>query len=414
MPALPIVPLTRVPFQRGDSPFPQPLQPPGTPYDGTRSEDGSALFAALQQITTITLGGSTATDDVTTLTITPVRAQFGSAWAEQLAPIVVSFTTGATETVAAVAAGLYAALVAAQTVSSLADYANYQRVNDIVIPSYTALSVDLGLTARDAGGTFAYSITSTGSVTASGVTANENPSELEIGVVAVTASTLPTGEIKAGKVLASSVEADILGVVMEGLGKAPSVAGYLLHHFASGSDIPYRRYGTCTAYAEKGVAVGSQVYVRRPTTGKITGALTDTPELDDAQVITITPTPANTTVFSAQIRVLDFWTGALVETGLITMTSDADALASEIVTGLTTSLEDSNNQLDSYITASGTDTLILTQTAGYVLEVVQAGPGVLGIVETTPASALHMRYPGAKFERSTAAAGSCAIRVAHP
>ena len=413
MPVLPVIPVTRINFQRGESPFPQPLQPPGHSYDGQRSEDGSALFEALQQITTITLGGSTATNDVTKLTITPIRGQFGSAWAEQLPPVVVSFTTGATETLAAVAEGLFDALRAAQTITSLADVAAYQRVADFVLPSYDGgTPEDLVLTARDAGGQFGYTLSSTGSVTETSVTDNADPGVLEVGTIGVLESQA-NGERKIIKITSATPAGAALGLIMEPqAGLAPSLAGYSLHTYTPASDVRWRKYGTATAYAERGVTVGAQAYARRPLSGKITGALTDTPDIFP-EVLTITPTAANSTVYSAMLTVRDFWTGVVAAQGVISYTSDGDATPTEIVAGLAASLV-LNAAVAALVTASGTTTLILTQDAGYVLDFASTGVGVLAVAETIAASSAHVLVPGTTFTRSTSAEGSCAIQIAHP
>ena len=151
MSTIPAQDFFEVDFKQG-SRTPRPLPPPGYPYDGAASEDASALFPVEPQVTTITLGTTTATGDITTLTITPVKTAQGSAWPQSLVPFVFTFTTGATETLAAVAAGLEAAATAAATVVSLADIANYQRVSDFI--TVTSSGDDIIVTTRDAGATF--------------------------------------------------------------------------------------------------------------------------------------------------------------------------------------------------------------------------------------------------------------------
>jgi hypothetical protein len=392
----------------------RPLPPPGNPYDARLSEDGSALFAATAQVTTITLGTSTATDDVTTLTITPETTLYGSAWAQNLAPVSLVFVTGETQTLAALAAGLVQAAVDAQTVASVADIANYQRVLNIVKVTATDPESDaLVLTSSSPGSSFTFTFSSTGAATAVGVTTGAPSSVLEIGTVAVQGSVDATGYRTADR--ATDSPGPVLGVVMDGNKSAVMAAGSsVLKSIPRANDLHYRRWGTVTAYAESGVAVDAQVFYRSTVTGtEHSGAVTDTATTDTPEVLTLTPNPVeNTAAYTVEVVARDFFTQAVLASGMLTMTSDGDATATEIVTGLTASLAE-QAALAALTTPTGTATLILSQDAGVVFDLTVL-TGNIDAEETAAAASDHRIYPGATFAQTTTAAGTCAIVVAHP
>ena len=274
MPILPVNPPLAVDFAPG-SRNPRPLAAPGNNYDASLHEDTSALYRARKQVTTITLGGTTATDDVSTLEIIPIRTAQGSAWADELGKITLTFTTGVTETLAAVAAGIAAAASAAQTVSTLADLANYQRVNDLVL--VTSSGAGIILTSRDAGTRFSYVFTTDGSITESSVTIGDSDVGLNIGIVGVQDGSDSRGRPYIEAPATGSVSADILGVVMDGSNAAPSNTGDLFKTYPRGADAVLRKFGTATVYGEKGCTAGQPVYVRKVAdAGEVAGAVSDT------------------------------------------------------------------------------------------------------------------------------------------
>lgn len=419
MPVIKIRDPLAVQFANGDRAS-SPLPPPGRLYDGRDGEPGSALFEAQKQSTVVTLSGTVAVNDKTTITVTPKKTQAGSAWSEQLVPISVTFV--ATDTsLTTVAAGLVTALAAAQTVSNLADLSNYQRVQDIVLVSSTGAAITL--VARDSGATFTVSISSelaaggAGTVGSSQVTSNATPTKLHIGIVGVRVGYEANGTPKIAEPSASSLSSDILGVVMDGIGKAPQDPGYLLEHYVDGADAPYQDWGATMAYAEGPFTVDGDVYVRKlAPAGEQIGAVAAAATITAQEVITVTPTPSNSELFRLDITVVNLLDGETVASGYIEMTSDVDATAAEIVTGLQTSLDGPQaSAIAPYIVDTGTVTLILTQLSGYSLTISTANSvGVLDPVVTQAAVVEHMLYPGAKFLQTGDAAGSAPISVSHP
>lgn len=422
MPILPIKDPTSIDFQQGQR-TPRPLPPPGNPLDGRRSNDISALYPDTSQVTIISLAGSTSTDDKTTLVITPTLTAAGSPWADSIGPVSITHTTVASDQdIPAVTAGLIAGFAAAGTISDLADLANYQRIRDFVlVEAVEGEDQQIKLTGRVPGVRFTYSLTSVddngnpGSVTETSTTTGGVDDDLRVGVFAVRDGYTDRGVPKVAKPSASSTADDTLGVVMDSIVADPIKPGQLFKVIKRGRDVTIREAGACSVYGEKACAVGGKVYYRKvAAAGEIEGAVTDTATTDTPEVLTLTPTPADATLFKAELEVLDFFTGAKLAEGIIEMTSDADATATEICDGLRTSLADDNDQLDSYITGSGTTTLILTQAPGVIVKVSPTGPGVLAVAETTPAASDHVLVAGAKFDDSSAAAGPQAIYLPHP
>jgi hypothetical protein len=206
-----------------------------------------------------------------------------------------------------------------------------------------------------------------------------------------------------------------MGIVAEGTGCKPATSGYAHKVYSAGSAVPVHTKGRVTGYAEAAVTVDSQVYVRKTATGtEIAGALNDSATTDTVQIHTVTPTVAHSTLFRAQIIVKNFFTGAVTHQGIIEMTSDADNTATETVTGLKASLVDDNDELDGIVVGTGTATLILTVAAGYVIEFISTGVGVLTEAATQAAASDHLLWPGAKFLETTAAAGIAPLQIPTP
>jgi hypothetical protein len=97
------------------------------------------------------------------------------------------------------------------------------------------------------------------------------------------------------------------------------------------------------------------------------------------QILTITPTPADTTQYAGTIFVHDC-NGVEVASTAYDYTSDADATAAEIVTGITADL--TGGDVDNFADFSGTDTLVITTNVGYVASMDNTGAGVLTAVST--------------------------------
>jgi hypothetical protein len=374
----------------------RPLPPVGNRLDGRRSESTSALFAATKQTVVMTLGGSTATGDITTITITPTKTATGSPWADSIPALVITATTGATQTLAALGELIEAAALAIVDVSA---------VNEVIT-----------IAPRDAGARFDIAFTTDGSATETHTTEGEDDDELRVGTVCIVSSTASDGYKTVTAPISTTVATATLGVVMEGIGCAPASSGYSFKVYKAGPDVPVETEAPCSVYAEGAGTVGGDVYYRKTATGtEIPGAVVGVAGVttDTAEVYTITPTAANSTLYAMRIDVLNFWTSAVVTSGRIYMTSDADGTATEVVTGLKTSLADDNDQLDSYVTGTGTTTLILTAAAGYKLALYPDSPGVLAGYSTpsTAGASDHLLWSGATFAETCSAAGIAAINL---
>ena len=97
------------------------------------------------------------------------------------------------------------------------------------------------------------------------------------------------------------------------------------------------------------------------------------------QVLTLTPTPANTTQYAGDIIIYDSF-GVEVARSPYDYTSDADATADEIVTGILVDLTGAD--VDNFSTLSGTDTVIITVDVGYSAAMDNTGPGVITAAPT--------------------------------
>jgi hypothetical protein len=392
----------------------RPLPPVGNRLDGRRSESTSALFAATKQTVVMTLGGSTATGDITTITITPTKTATGSPWADSIPALVITATTGATQTLAALGELIEAAALAIVNISSLTDHADWQPIADFV--DVSAVNEVITIATRDAGARFDIAFTTDGSATETHTTEGEDDDELRVGTVCIVSSTASDGYKTVTAPISTTVATATLGVVMEGIGCAPASSGYSFKVYKAGPDVPVETEAPCSVYAEGAGTVGGDVYYRKTATGtEIPGAVVGVAGVttDTAEVYTITPTAANSTLYAMRIDVLNFWTSAVVTSGRIYMTSDADGTATEVVTGLKTSLADDNDQLDSYVTGTGTTTLILTAAAGYKLALYPDSPGVLAGYSTpsTAGASDHLLWSGATFAETCSAAGIAAINL---
>jgi len=407
---LPAKPLFGIDFEQGTR-TPRPTPPPGHAYDGQTYDDPSALYPAFQQVTALTLGGSTVTSDVTTLVIYPVQTGLGSPWAASIEVITLTFTTGATQTLAAVAAGLAANAVAQQTVSSLADVANYNRIYDFL--TVTAAGDVVTLTTRDAGATFTWLLSSTGSVTeGSQVTTGNVEDLLRVGVIGVQSAIAVNGDLQIDDTGAGRV----LGLVMVSSRVRARNPGDQFDAYARGVYAVYREYGTGTALAEKAVTADAQVY-RRTTVGagQVAGAVTDTPTVV-LQITTGVPSVVNTTLYNLAFTITDLFTGAVKASGFANYTSDASATAAEIVDNMITNIGTQAASVDALITtANVADELKITVGSGCVLAVSDLGGNFPFGADAPAASSEHTLVPAARFLETTPTGSTSApIVLAHP
>lgn len=394
----------------------RPLPPPGNRLDGRDGEDQSGLFASTQQTTVITLGGSTATGDISTLTLIPTRTAHGSPWADNIPSMPITVTTGATQTLTALGELIETEAAAIVAITSLTDPANWLPLKDF-FESITAAAGVITIVTRDAGARFTYTWVSDGSATETSTTTGDDDNELTVGTVVVVTATASDGSKTIAAPVAASAATAIMGVVKEGNGCKPAASGYAHKVYPMGWDVPVMTWGTMTAYGEGAATADGQVYVRKTATGtELAGALSGTATTDTAEVYTLTPTAVDSTLYRFFIQAKNFFTDAIVASGIVEFTSGVGTTATLICDGLRTSLADDNDQLDAYVTGSGTATLILTAAAGYKLTISPTAPGVLAGY-TTPSTAGasdHLLWAGAKFLQTTTAAGIQAIIAPHP
>jgi hypothetical protein len=261
-----IQPTQEVEFRKGSTAT-NPIPPPGQPYDGRASGNLSALYPSTQQSTLITLTGSTAEGDVTTLTVTPILMSTGSAWGDNLGPITVTFTTGAApnDTLDAVAKGLVQALTDSQTVSGLEDIANFQRISELIQWSSPG-TAEILLVSQLAGATFSFAISSTGLVTDDGgVTTGTDDEPLYVGMAAAIDSYKNDGTPVLRPVQAGDT-ADQLVLVMDSIMCEPLEAGSPFRYYKRNKDVAWRHFGSASAWCGQAVTtVNSAVSVRLTT-----------------------------------------------------------------------------------------------------------------------------------------------------
>jgi hypothetical protein len=321
------------------------------------------------------------------------------------------FTTGATQTLAAVAAGLEANAAAQVTVTSLEDLANYSRIADFM--SVTSSGDDVIIKTRDAGASFTWALSSTGSVTeGSFTTVGGADDPIPVGIIVTQLAVAVDGQRQL-KAPASATE-EVLGLLMWSGNVGERTAGDDGPTLARSKDGQYRKWGSGMARAEKTVTVDGQVYYRVSGTGTA-GAVTDTPVA--VQQITVgTPTVANDTLYRLQMTVTDLWTGAIKATGVASYTSDASATAAEIVDNMITNIGTQAAAVAALVSlVNVADELEVTVNAGCVISILDLDAN-LPFVESQAASSEHAPLAGATFLETTNAttAGRAPIAIPHP
>lgn len=394
-----------------------PLPPPGRSLDGTADLHPpiTGLHQAVKhQVTflaaeTITEGGEW------TVTITPTTTINGVAVADALRAVTLSITVGATHTPTGFGVQLVAAYNAAKTVSTVAGVTSTTRIGEI-IGSMTTDSGTVTMVGAVAGETFEVSYTAEagGSATVTN-TVDASGTDMRIGTFVVKTGLHADGVTPLVRVAQSGDAASaVIGMVADGgtrIKPIDSEAGYVARYYPPGRTVPIvpigQGHGQWTAYAEAAVDDGDDVWVRVVATGsEVFGAVNDTPDYT-AQVVTVTPTAANDTVFKGNVSVFDE-DGRLLVSAVYSYTSDGNGADTEIVTGIKADL---TTPLTGYAALTGTGTLILTASQpGYTIVYTPSGAGVENVVLTTAYSSDHVKIPGIKFSRTTTAAGSAAIQ----
>lgn len=389
------------------------LPPPGRPIDATADlhplRHGN--YAAVQHVVTVVLAGSWATNDVATYTVTPVKTGYGVANADAFEAVSFSATTGATQTAAASATLANTAALAAGTISTVAGVGSATRLREIA--SVSVNGATLTFTGINPGATFTVSASTTGSGTFTVTTVTDAAaSNLRVGTFVARDGLAADGKTPKVRALTSSdTLASIWGVVADG-NRAVAIdpdSGYTYRSYKPGRDVPILPLeGAFTAYAEAAVDLGDDIWVRTTVSGsEVAGAVNDTPDYT-AEVVTLTPTAANTTLYDGEVLVYDI-DGTLLASTLYNYTSDGSATAAEIVTGIAADL-DAGDVAD-YLATSGTDDLILTSSGpGYkIVHAPGDGAGVIATVLTTPGACDHLRLKKGKFGSTTSVAGSAIV-----
>ena len=394
-----------------------PLPPPGNAVDGTCDLHPliTGHYAAVKHQQTVELGGTISTGGVWVLTFTPNATINGVPIADALSAISITATVGVTETATALGDLLVVAFTAAKTIATVAAVTSHTRIAEI-IGSLTNAAGTLTAVGANAGET--YTITATpqsGGTATIATTVDAAGTDMQIGVfVAKTGSLHSDGVTPLVRPLQSGdAAASVIGMVSASNTRIKAIdptTGYTALHIAPGRDVAIipvsGGHGQWSAYAEAAVDFDDDIWVRVVATGaEIAGAVSDTPDYV-AQVVTVTPTAANTTQYKGTVSV--YSAGLLLVSTIYDFTSDGSATAAEVVVGVKADID---TPLDGYVTTSGTNTLILTADGpGYTIVYSPSGAGVEDVVLTTAGSNDHVKLAGPKFSRTTTAAGPCAVQ----
>ena len=170
-------------------------------------------------------------------------------------------------------------------------------------------------------------------------------------------------------------EESVLNSGANGAVRCRILRGVFLMNNASGGDALANTDFGIDAYAEDDNVVAKN---RATSTGST------------QQVITVTPTTANDTLFALLLRW--HWGDSLWREALVTYLSDGASNATEQCNGLRTRMT-AMDELTGVITGTGTSTLVLTGAHGLAFEAHQAGPGILTPAATTAGVYTNIRRP---------------------
>jgi hypothetical protein len=396
-----------------------PLPPPGRSLDGTADLAPAtwANYPAQRHVVTVLLAETVSEGGVWVMTITPVLTGDGVAAADSLSPISLTVTVGATHTITALGDLFVTAFNNAAKITTVAGVNNFTRLHEIV-RTMANDSGTLTLTGNAPGATFTVAVTpeAGGGSTITTVT-DAARANLRIGIfVADNGTTASDGITPVCRVPSSNDTASsLLGIVADSNRQVAidPDAGYTYQAYKAGRDVPIFEDGTRTVASEAACTRGQRVWVRvNAGAGEVAGAVNDTPDWT-AEVITVTPSAANATNFAGFVTVYDMRgtvnpVGYQVAQSPFNFTSDGDGTAAEIVTGLSADL--TGSAVDDYLAISGTDTLILTMTAGYHAVFTSTGVGVLAPVYTTAIANDHVLVPW-KFVRDSSTGIAAITRI---
>jgi hypothetical protein len=206
-----------------------------------------------------------------------------------------------------------------------------------------------------------------------------------------------TGTTENAAKLPSAATDKLLGVSLLDQARETVETGYAEDEIFSAID-----QGKVLVYTEQAVDPRDPVYVRFNATGASgsSPAVGKVRKDNDgvAAVFTITPTAANATIYKLAFSING-------RSFVFEVLSDGSGTAQEICDAFRTAMA-ANADFTALVVATGTVTLILTsQQAGIDPNVESIGPGVLAVVETTPASVKAILASGCSFH-SKAAAGA--------
>lgn len=396
---------------------------PGQFYDDARGDVLTAHFPEVTQVTDYEITGTFASSATWTIVITPLTTRSGTAAAAQaMEPVSISYTATA-QSAADTVTGIIAAINTSATGLTPAVLASWTRVRGYITASVGATTAKIRLTAR-AGITFSAEITSTLAGDGYTATAIASPvtTTMKVGLyVAVDTTKGTAGYDKNGKpyitkITSSIAAANIIGPVYLGDGTKPVTRGFAYREFEPGS-VPLVRYGNCTAYGEKAIALSSGpevVYVRHTDSGDyLAGMATDAAGAAagaTANVWTGTPTVTNSVLYVVDIQ----FDGKQIT---LKYTSDGSAADTEIVAGLKAQLllvNTSSGPLYGITATSATTTLVLTGPSdgrGFTPSTIGAA-GAIAWVETTAEVSTHTRLTrGDKFVAPSTRIGSVRTSV---
>lgn len=225
---------------------------------------------------------------------------------------------------------------------------------------------------------------------------NRNGAAIPFGLAMVKG----TGDADVKLPVAGSVRADFLGL-------AEFTHAYKNYDLTGANGIPdggsldLARKGRFLVLVEQAVAVGDRAYFRIAANGGNTQLGAWRKDADGvAQVSTVTPTAANTTVYTLQIQIDG-------QTFVFSVTSSGAATATTIGDQFRAAMA-ADVGFTALVVASGTTTLILTAVrAGMPFSVTSSGAGVTAAVLTTAAT-YNAVYSGFRF---TQAAGSAGLAI---
>jgi len=393
------------------------LPPPGRAVDLTVDLQPQATghFPQAQHEIELVLGGTITAGETWTLTFTPTKTINGLPVADALGAVTISADVPANPNDNATGLGdaFVTAFQNASKVTTTAGVSALTRIGEILESIVNATGT---LTAKGtiAGETYdvSYTTEAGGSVTPT-VTVDASGVDMQIGIFAVKYGLAADGVTPLIRAPQAGDTVDMFfGIVADGGRNIQAIdaqAGYTARYYSRGADVPIIPIGgghaEWTAISEGAVDFDDDVWVRIVATGsEIAGAVNDDPDFV-GQLVTVTPTVANTTQYKGVVLVYG-GAGELLASAYYDYTSDGTATDAEIVAGIQADL----TGLASFVTVGGTTTLTLEALGpDYTIVYNPSGAGIEDPAITEAGSTDHVKLP-IKFSRTTTAAGPAAIQ----